>query len=140
MLGLGIALLATGCGSERPTTVPVSGVVTVKGKPLANAGVNFLPVAGGRPAAGMTDAKGEFKLELYDDRPGAVEGEYKVGVSAKKLSGIAVGPDGLAAPVDPAKIKEEWLAPERYANPETSNLRVTVKAGMAPVKLDLDDK
>lgn len=134
-----LALFA-GCGSDRPTTVPVTGVVTIDGKPLPNAGLVFQPVAGGRIASGSTDAKGEFKLELYDDRPGAVEGDYEVGVTAKKVTGVEVGPDGLALPVDPAKIKEEWLAPQKYSDPKSSGLKVSVKAGMAPLKLELQSK
>src|SRR5688572_27330692 len=42
-------ILASGCGSEYEF-VPISGIVTVDGKPLANVSVTFTPIGGGLDA------------------------------------------------------------------------------------------
>jgi hypothetical protein len=86
---LAILVVALGCvDSERYSTVPVSGVVTCEGKPVANATVNFTPLADqgrpegkrGRVALGMTDKEGRFKLTTYENDDGAIVGKHKVTV------------------------------------------------------------
>src|SRR5262245_7032238 len=79
-----------GCGSSAKV-VPVSGVVTLNGKPLANAHVVFQPEAsGGKSAVGVgsyaiTDASGGYTLKLSDtDQPGAVVGKHRVEVNLKQ--------------------------------------------------------
>jgi hypothetical protein len=56
-----------GCGSEGAEYVPVSGVVTLDGKPLAGAGVLFEPKRNAeqqaRGSSGKTDGSGRFQLE-----------------------------------------------------------------------------
>lgn len=84
-------LVAGGCGgdSEQYETVPVSGVITCQGKPIANATVNFTPLAEagratgrpGRVALGMTDQNGRFRLTTYENDDGAIVGRHKVTVS-----------------------------------------------------------
>lgn len=73
----GIALLlAGGCGKSMS---PVSGLVTLDGKPLANARVILTPVDGkGRPAQGVTDDSGRFSITSIKPNDGALKGEYKV--------------------------------------------------------------
>ena len=63
------ALLLTGCGGEAAVeVVPVSGVLMLRGKPLANAEIKLVPMADGLDgnfvASGVSDAKGEFTLRL----------------------------------------------------------------------------
>ncbi len=80
-MGLTLLLLATtGCGG-RYTPVPVSGVVTLDGKPIKGANVSFYGVGDqkdGRPAQGVTDDNGQFELSTLGDRDGALPREYKV--------------------------------------------------------------
>ncbi len=71
-----------GCGSGAPTvnTVPVSGTVTLDGKPLGEAVVKFYDVEGkNNPSAGTTDASGNFSLGFATYK-GATPGRYKVTV------------------------------------------------------------
>jgi hypothetical protein len=86
-----IALTAAclGCGS-RSSVVPVSGIVTLDGKPLGNAYVAFQPVVntGEKPAGpgsyGNTDSNGAYSLKLMDnDEPGAVIGNHRVEINLK---------------------------------------------------------
>jgi hypothetical protein len=63
--------------------VPVSGYVTLDGKPLAGAAVQFHPASsGGRPAVGRTDEEGHFSLTTIKPEDGVLPGTYKVTVTA----------------------------------------------------------
>ncbi|MDG3007833.1 hypothetical protein [Paludisphaera mucosa] len=83
--GLAAALLAAGCGgssSQPPAgiTVPAKGVVTYKGKPLAQGTVVFEPDAG-REAHGAIQADGSFVLTTFAKDDGAVPGLHRVAVT-----------------------------------------------------------
>jgi hypothetical protein len=58
-----------GCGGVK--YVPVSGVVTLDGKPLANAMVLFQPIGdqGGVGSTAKTDSEGRYKLEASTPVP-----------------------------------------------------------------------
>ena len=71
-----IVALEAGCGPSRPALLPAEGLVTLDGKPLADAAVAFQPKAGGRPASARTDASGRFKVGTYTPRDGALPGEH----------------------------------------------------------------
>jgi hypothetical protein len=135
---LALLLGISGCGRGRPTTHPVSGIVTLDGKPLQGAGVMLMPEAGGRPAVGTTNQRGEFTLTTFDPNDGALPGKHAVTVVLKKTtSGVMTGPDGLSGPIAPGGIKEQWIVPKKYADPKTSGLSAEVRPGMEPLKLDL---
>ena len=83
---LGFALvLGLGCGSGK--FAPVSGTVTMNGKPLAGALVIFSPIAkegsidAGPGSSGKTNDKGEYTLTSDTGRTGALVGEHRVSVS-----------------------------------------------------------
>lgn len=84
----------TGCGSSGPKQYPVSGTVTVNGKPAALVRVQFRHADQSLPGnlkmpAGMTDESGAFRLSTSGDADGAVEGEYAV--TFEWLSGNDLG-------------------------------------------------
>lgn len=114
-----------GCGGGGPTPVPVAGKVTLNGKPLTVARLQFVPDrakgnTAGAEARGRVDATGAFALETAG-QPGAIPGWYKVAVFA-----FEEVPEG-GGPKPPV-----WLAPMRYADPEGSGLRVEVTADPKP--------
>jgi hypothetical protein len=81
-----------GC-SSRSSVVPVSGVVTLDGKPLSNAYVAFQPVVTsgektpGPGSYGNTDVSGAYSLRLMDnDELGAVVGNHRVEITLKTES------------------------------------------------------
>jgi len=96
------ALMTSGCGSKSsklPDPVPVSGTVTLDGKPLANAVVYFRPEGDtkGNGATGTTDSNGKYELvtRIGDTtKTGAIPGNYRVWFSQM------VGPDGKPVSVD----------------------------------------
>jgi hypothetical protein len=79
-------LLCAGCG-ERPPVAPVSGSITLGGKPLAGATITTQPIAAdsrnpGPGSFGKTDADGRFELELVQPAiKGAIIGEHRVMIS-----------------------------------------------------------
>lgn len=120
-VALAVLLAAVaGCGGGGPELAPVSGTVTLDGRPVEDAAVMFSPIDGGPVASGTTDSQGEFRLTCLN-RPGAVVGKHRVAVSKQKVTGI--DEDGN---LEPGGIQTEWLVPERYAKPDTSGLTATV--------------
>jgi len=102
LLALPLALpLLAGCGSGK--IAPVSGRITLNGKPLAKASVTFAPVGSkekqepGPSSAGMTDADGRYTLTLIgQDGRGAVIGKHKVRIALQSEADTADDrPDGL---------------------------------------------
>jgi hypothetical protein len=82
-----VLLLAAGCGGER--VAPVSGRVTLDGRPLANALVTFQPLARGKDvnpgpgSAGKTDADGRYTLQVVGrTAKGAMVGPHRVAIIA----------------------------------------------------------
>lgn len=75
-----VCLLCVGCGGGTDLS-GVHGTVTMDDKPLPNALVRFLPVGGGREAAGRTDSNGKFELMFSRGNEGAVPGDYTVSIS-----------------------------------------------------------
>src|SRR5262245_49156908 len=86
----GVALFAAGCGGQK--IVPVSGRVTLDGKPLVNATVVFQPISDeknpGPGSSGKTDKDGRFTLELTTGKEsGALVGLHKVSITAYEGDG-----------------------------------------------------
>lgn len=111
-----------GCDSG-PNYVPVSGTVTLDGKPYADAVVVFMPRATegnptpGRGSSSYTDQAGRFKLQTIDGDEGAVVGKHTVQIMSKG-DVMAIDPElgspddfapGTKRKVDP--IPREWSSP-----------------------------
>jgi hypothetical protein len=76
-------LIAIGCSQRGFELAPVTGTVTMDGKPLAQALVRFLPQGGAvnRPSTGVTDVDGKYRL-LYSAREeGTIVGPVKVEIT-----------------------------------------------------------
>jgi hypothetical protein len=83
LIGCWVALLP-GCGPQPLKTVPLSGKVTVNGKPAARAKVFFTPVTplDGKPIlpSAETAADGTFRVSTLLPDDGLPPGEYAVTV------------------------------------------------------------
>ncbi|GIW99923.1 MAG: hypothetical protein KatS3mg111_3256 [Pirellulaceae bacterium] len=105
----------SGCGGDKLPTVPVSGVVTLDGKPLEGATVTFVPQSpGARTASALTGSDGRFVLTTVKGGDGAVPGTYAVTI--KK-----VVPGQQTAPVDDPRMSGGELTPEQieqFRNPK----------------------
>jgi hypothetical protein len=112
--------LAAGCGGG-VTSATATGDVTLDGKPLAEAGVLFMPKGKGTTAIGTTDAAGKFQL-FTPQHDGAQPGEYWVTISKPQI----VGEENYGR-LGYKGVHTVWLAPEKYSRKETSGLQATVK-------------
>jgi hypothetical protein len=117
-----LAALLLGCGGTK--YVPVSGVITLDGKPYGEAVVTFQPQLTpgnpnpGRGSSAETDAEGRYVLKTDDGTPGAVPGKHKVRIMTRGADPMAAfdpqkgSPDGvLSAPAKRGKIDpipDEW--------------------------------
>jgi hypothetical protein len=130
-----IALLGAGCGARVKVT-PVTGKVTLDGKPLAGAHVSFQPQSSagkqepGVGSYGLTDSNGNFELKLTDsDKPGAVVGQHRVEINIRNDSSDDGDPRLRAA-------QPRLILPAKYNR--LSELKFDVKPGAAAeAKFDL---
>lgn len=136
-----LALLAAGCGR----TSAVKGRVLLDGRPVAGASVLFMPDAEGqgRPASGVTDDDGYFRLTTYRPGDGALPGTYRVLVSKSESPPAAQDEDHASKKraLDhlermAARKRAKSPIPEVYADAEKTTLRCTVPASDV-VKLEL---
>jgi len=91
---LAVALLSfSGCSDPEYSLMPLSGTVTLQGKPLANAQIMFSPVGNqpGPSSYATTDDQGQYQLVTLDqDKSGAVVGTHRVTITTAR----AINPDG----------------------------------------------
>jgi hypothetical protein len=109
---------------------PVRGKVYYEGTPVVNAQVVFDPLNPDskrvtRGGDGMTEADGGFALTTYVANDGTPAGDYAVTVA---WSNGATDGNGRPGPN---------LLPERYARPDTTPMKATVKAGSNEVVLEM---
>jgi hypothetical protein len=105
--------------------------------PLAGYRVTFMPDDGRRPAVGMTDADGKFKLGTNDAGDGAVVGTHNVAfVWVPPLTGE---PGQETINDNPASLpKPKVKIPDKYSDPEKSGITQEVPArGVSDLKFDL---
>ncbi|MBA3482591.1 MAG: hypothetical protein H0T51_12320 [Pirellulales bacterium] len=90
--------------------MPVAGIVTIDGRPLTEGNIKFVP-DGGRPSSGKIEPNGRFVLTCYDGADGAIPGTHRVAISASKIL---------------SESKMQWLAPRKYADFRTSDLKYDI--------------
>lgn len=128
-----VLVCVVGCsGDDR--VAPVTGVVTLDDKPIAEASVTFMPKEGGRPAFGVTDAEGKYELTTFEEGDGALIGNHVVTILAvdEKVSDKATAAaeeHGSLSEFMAPQAKQKWIIPERYSEKDTSGLSFDVKPG-----------
>lgn len=146
-LGFGVSFLLggvlLGCGggdnSVAPALLaPVSGKVTVGGKPVPNVMVTIVPTGStkGTGGWGKTDDSGTFKVLHQSQKEGVEPGEYMAVFS------LYVKPDGQPLPpnTSPVESMAVQAIPAPWSNPATESpkQRVTVpKDGTSALAFDL---
>jgi hypothetical protein len=134
-VGVALAMLAglSGC-SGGPSVVPVTGVLTYKGKPVTNAYIDFLPEKG-RPSVGQTDERGWFKLEYDPQNSGAVVGKHKVSVRMRPTTQAEKEAAMLGKALNPGA---EMTAFFNKYSAENSKIEVVVDRDTRELKLEWD--
>jgi hypothetical protein len=93
-IAVGLAGLLAGCGGSEEDSyslVPVTGTVTLDGKPLEGVTISFIAAEDNKPRTDgndQTGAGGTFAAK-YRNRPGLAPGKYKVTVSEPVRPGSA---------------------------------------------------
>ena len=125
---LSLVLSLVGCTpSDRLPTAPVSGRVTLDGRPLEMGSVTFVPQDGsGRPATGSIQSDGSYRLGTYDDDDGALLGLHKISVVCREPRGLPPNDGG-----------GQSLISLKYSNPGTSELEYTVKDSSNEFNIEL---
>ena len=143
-----VGIVLTGCwNSSRPPTYPVTGTVTLQGKPIAGAVVTFVPTGEGEAASAITNSEGKYALTTWEAGDGARPGQY--GVKVSKQEQAAVDPSKM---VQNLSIEEEQkiyveskkprppaksLVPSKYQDESTSGLSHTVPNGSSTFDIEL---
>lgn len=130
-LGGGFSLV--GCTESKPSDlVPVTGRVTLDGRPLTSGSISLRADAGEtwhQPTGVISGNDGEFVV-YTNGRPGAPPGQYRVIVFASEP---ASDRNGAAHPGLPRS-----LVPKRYNDPKSTPLRLTVAPPPAPTHHDFE--
>ena len=129
-----VVTLVVGCGQSGLELFPVQGQVMLDGKPLADAGVTFLPAEKGPSASGTTDTDGRFEL-MTTNSIGAIRGTHSVVIAKRKYVPIKPGEEPV-----PGGLRAEWYSPKKYANPSTSGLSADVGEGDNKFDFELSSK
>jgi hypothetical protein len=124
ILPLALVWLA-GCGSgDRPTTIPISGRVTINGQPPGEVGrLHFTPTKAAdgypkRPAGGAFTAEGTYRVMSWEPDDGLVPGHYKVSLMPGDLSKTGI--------------------PPKFHQSGTSGLEVDVPADQSSIEYNID--
>lgn len=137
--GLAVCLVVAGCGggvSDKPTMGKVSGVVTLEGKPVAGATIEFNPdnsrATTGPRSSAVTDADGKFTLMGPGAEEGAVVGFHKVTITCPPKPGEnSSSIDTSKAPTTPCSV------PEKFGKIDTTDVSKEVMAGKNEFAIDL---
>jgi len=128
ILVAGMVLGGLGCGSSarmkgRVPVFEVTGTITYRGSPVADAVVNFVSLQGNPVATGKTDSSGQYFLTTYDARDGAAAGDYIV-LATK----VEVPPESEQEPMEyPGdQNRSKLLLPAKYGSSQKSPLAATV--------------
>jgi hypothetical protein len=116
--------LIAGCDERTPALAPVSGKVSYLNQPLPRGTIVFVPDAdrgnNGPMAQGTIQSGGIYTIQT-GGKPGAIPGWYRVTVIAVEDAGIGYYRSGGSTP--------RSLVPEKYRDPQLSDLSCEVKAG-----------
>ncbi len=138
-----IVFVMTGCGGGRddalPDLVPVSGTITLDGRPASGVAVVFSPsdsTVGGVCHA-TSDENGHYELTDGQGDQGAQAGKFRVSCSKWVLPD---GSDFKSETESPMEVGARQLLPAKYSDEGSSRLTATVSAGGGTIDFDLKSK
>ena len=134
-------------GSKGPPVYPVTGVVKLKGQPVAGADITFNLKDGSGSSFGRTDANGKYELTTRKSNDGALPGDYLVSIA--KADDAAAAPQKFISQDDPnynpfagknptPKPASKSGIPEKYGDVKTSGLTARVNAEKNSIDFDLN--
>jgi hypothetical protein len=142
LLLAGLLVSLSGCQKVPPPFTEAGGVVTINGKPLPNAEIEFYPEVEGfgiqLNSTGTTDEEGRFALtSTYKNQNGAAVCTHRVVVRDPPLPAALRGDSNQdKASRYLAKMQNRPI-PEKYNTMAATPLRVEVKADQKEYKIEL---
>lgn len=115
-----VAVLSAGCAES--DLGRVAGRVTLDGKPLAGALIEFHAKSGQSPSLGITDRNGRYYLTYNSTTPGALVGPHRVRITT---ASDEIDPNGIRTAI-----------PERV--PDRYNTQTTLFAEVEPGQNEID--
>ncbi len=110
-----------GCGDNLPKRVPVSGHVIFDGKPLET-GTLIIQTPGQRSSYATLGPGGKFTVSTFSENDGLMLGKHQIAVSSKE----DIGSNAV-----------KWFIPKKYADINTSGLKIEITGPNNDVKIDL---
>ncbi len=131
------ALLMSGCSGGQTPVYPVTGQVTVGGKPATGAVVIFHPQGGGEDVSklrpyGTVDSAGNFALNCLTEGDGAPAGNYKVTIvwEVADPAAVAAATGETVISDDPeAAVSVSDRLGGKYSDAATTTLTATINSG-----------
>lgn len=121
-------VVGNGCGVPRQPLTMVQGKVVFNGAPLKYGNVIMIPSDDSRrgEARSRVDDTGHFTMvhDLFRDTVGVPPGRYRMAVTAFR-------------PADDGSMRPVRVLPEKFADPNTSDLEVTVAEGTPVTSLTI---
>ena len=125
-----LCLLWVGCSDGFEARMPVSGKVTIDGKPLAECKVTFMPKDTRRPSNAITDENGLFSdATTFSPGDGVLIGEHWVAITPIKPPPMPG--EAFSSPGEKPGAAKKYVAPVpfKYGMPKESGLTATVSSG-----------
>lgn len=125
LLSFSLLLLAsTGCGDGKGVRIPVSGNVTIDGKPVGFGRISFEPIdKPGKFIGGSSlGTDGSYQVTTFTAFDGLPPGKYQVTITATE----AMGDSG-----------ERWHAPKKYSMLDKSGLTAEVNEETKTIDFEL---
>jgi hypothetical protein len=108
-----------GCGKTGSELAPVTGRITLDGKPLASADILFQPAGSKPPSAGRTNADGRYELAYKRGVMGGTVGSNSVRITIS--SDVVANPPNIPARYN----NESELTKEVTSGPNEFNFDLT---------------
>ena len=128
----GLAVWLSGCGSNLPKTVKITGRVTFDGQRPPGPGILYIlpeesaPGFPSRPGSGDFGRDGVLKVTTFEPGDGLMPGKYVMYVECWEVEQSMGGP--------PAKS----FVPEKYRSAEKSGLKLDVKPDVRTQEVNVD--
>ena len=130
-------MMLAGCldsGAKLPPTVPAEGIVTLDGVPVVSGTILFIAEQGDYNASATTDKNGKFAMKAFEEKNGAVAGNYFVQINKTLV-------EKLSEQGGETAVNLKQALPDKYASIGTSGLKYTVpEAGAKDIKFELKSK
>jgi hypothetical protein len=140
-----LMLVNTGCGSKYPPTAPVSGKITINGKPVTQGRISFHPTTGERPALANIQPDGSYSLTTFERGDGALLGHHKVSIKSTRIENAPSLPakDFQEEAKQAAEVAKKggpqlvFIVDKKYYDDRTTDLEAEVRPGENEIDFNL---